>query len=197
MRIGEVARESGVPTKTIRYYEDIGVLPEPERADNGYREYGTETVDRLRFVRDAQATGLSLTEISSILDLRGRGETTCHHVIDLLERHLSDLDRHINNLRETRDHLAVLTIRARDLDPAECTDPNRCQTISEDTGISMRKPRRGGHLHLTPQSHPRQASEQVTRLNAEVAERFIAWMDEPARIIPSMKRLADAEPFDE
>lgn len=155
MRIGEVAQETGVPTKTIRYYEDIGVLPEPDRADNGYREYGSETVARLRFVRDAQATGLSLTEISSILDLRGQGETTCHHVIDLLERHLSDLDRHIETLHKTRDHLAQLTARAQDLDPAACTDPNRCQTISEDTEISVGKTRRhGGHLHLTPQSHP-------------------------------------------
>ena len=54
------------------------MLPEPDRADNGYRDYGPETIDRLRFVRDAQATGLSLTEISSILDLRGHGETTTH-----------------------------------------------------------------------------------------------------------------------
>ncbi len=155
MRIGEVARATGVPTKTIRYYEDIGVLPEPDRADNGYRDYGPGTIDRLRFIRDAQATGLSLTEISSILDLRGHGETTCHHVIDLLERHLSDLDRHIETLHQTRVHLAALTERARGLDPAECTDPYRCQTISEDTGVSVGTRRHRGHLHLSPQGHPK------------------------------------------
>jgi len=154
LRIGEVARETGVPTKTIRYYEDIGLLPEPDRADNGYREYGSDTVDRLRFVRDAQATGLSLTEIASILDLRGHGETTCHHVLELLERHLSDLDRHIETLHKTRDHLDALTERARNLDPAECTDPYRCQTISEDAGNPVGKKRRqGAHLHLAPQGH--------------------------------------------
>jgi len=154
LRIGEVARETGVPTKTIRYYEDIGVLAEPARADNGYREYGPDTVDRLRFVRDAQATGLSLTEISSILDLRGHGEATCHHVIDLLERHLSELDRHIETLHKTRDHLSVLTKRARSLDPAECTDPNRCQTISEDSQALAGTRRRSSHLHLSPKRHP-------------------------------------------
>ena len=154
MRIGEVARETGVPTKTIRYYEDIGVLPEPDRADNGYRDYGHETVDRLRFVRDAQATGLTLMEISSILDLRGHGEATCHHVIDLLERHLTELDRHIETLHKTRDHLAVLTKRAGTLDPTQCTDPNRCQTISEDqTGSVGKGSGHGNHLHLAPHTH--------------------------------------------
>lgn len=83
MQIGELARRVDVSTKTIRYYEDIGVLPQPERAPNGYRDYGEDAVDRLRFIRDAQATGLTLTEIASILDMRNHGLGTCHHVVDL------------------------------------------------------------------------------------------------------------------
>ncbi|GMQ85854.1 MAG: hypoxia response transcriptional regulator [Acidimicrobiia bacterium] len=152
MKIGELANETGVNTKTIRYYEEIGVLPPPDRAPNGYRDYGGEAVGRLRFVRDAQATGLTLTEIASILDLRGQGETTCHHVLELLEQHLEDLDLHIETLHETRSQLADLTERARALDPADCTDPNRCQTISSEA-VSGGKRSQGRHLHTSPHRH--------------------------------------------
>ncbi|HSJ83200.1 MAG TPA: heavy metal-responsive transcriptional regulator [Acidimicrobiia bacterium] len=151
MRIGELARRTGVPTKTIRYYEEVGVLPAPERSANDYRDYPEEAVDRLGFVRDAQATGLTLAEIASILDLRGQGEATCHHVIELLEGHLTALDRHIQTLRETRKKLTALTEQARSLDPSECRDPNRCQTI---TGEMKLKTRHGGqHLHTAPVGH--------------------------------------------
>jgi DNA-binding transcriptional MerR regulator len=123
-----------VSTKTIRYYESIELLEPPERMPNGYREYGPEAEDRLRFIRDAQATGLSLAEIGSILELRSHGKSTCGHVIDLLEQHLLDLDSHMKRLRRARRYLTDLTERARGLDPAECTEPNRCQTIADMTG---------------------------------------------------------------
>lgn len=153
MRIGELGNQTDVPTKTIRYYEGIGLLPEPERAHNGYREYSDDAVLRLRFIRDAQATGLSLTEIASILDLRSAGEGTCRHVIDLLERHLEDLDRHMEKLHATRGQLVSLTERAKGLDPEDCTDPNRCQTIGAvaDMGESSRI--RTSHLHAGHRNH--------------------------------------------
>lgn len=151
MKIGEVARRAGVSAKTIRYYEDIRLLPEPDRSPNGYRDYDEEAVDRVRFVRDAQATGLSLTEIASILDLRQRGEATCSHVVGLLEQHLNELDRHIQTLQRTRVQLAAMTHRAKQLDPTECTDPNRCQTIDAAPPSPHRKP--ATHLHRAPQPH--------------------------------------------
>lgn len=129
MRIGELARATGVTTKAIRYYEEIGVLPEPERAGNGYRIYGKSSLDRLSFIKDAQATGLSLEEIAAILGLREEGEATCRHVLHLLEHHLEQLDTRIASLQETRNALATITGRAHKLDPADCVDPNRCQTI--------------------------------------------------------------------
>mgnify|MGYP001081804194 CR=1 FL=1 len=73
MKIGELAAQTGVTAKTVRYYESIGVLPEPLRGTSGYRDYDAEAVERLRFVRDAQATGLSLAEISSVLELKDAG----------------------------------------------------------------------------------------------------------------------------
>jgi len=113
MQIGQVAAATGVPTKTIRYYEDIGVLPPPERAANGYRAYGPGTVDRLRFIRDAQATGLTLEEITTVFELRRQGEPTCHHVRGLLEDHLAGLDTRIAALRKVRRELAVMIDRIR------------------------------------------------------------------------------------
>jgi MerR family copper efflux transcriptional regulator len=153
MRIGELAQRTGTTTKTIRYYEDIGLLPEPARDHNDYRNYSGDAVDRLEFIRDAQATGLTLTEIASILDLRSQGETTCHHVIDLLERHMTALDRHIETLRVTRKKLASLAERARNLDPADCVDPNRCQTISHTQGSDHGITELGHHLHDAPSGH--------------------------------------------
>jgi DNA-binding transcriptional MerR regulator len=156
MRIGELAQRTGVSTKTIRYYEDIGVLPQPMRGANDYRDYPPNAVDRLRFVRDAQATGLTLTEIASILESRSHGESTCGHVTELLEHHLRDLDEHIETLKRTRETLSGLTERARGLDPATCTDPDRCQTISAATNAKVRARETAAHLHGAPQRHDHQ-----------------------------------------
>lgn len=130
MKIGALASEVDVSTKTIRYYESIGLLAEPARTPTGYREYDAEAVERLRFVRDAQATGLSLAEIASVLELKDAGSTSCAHTRALLERHVNDLDFQIQRLQQARAELVHLAERARSLDPSSCTDPNRCQVIS-------------------------------------------------------------------
>ncbi len=153
MNIGELGRLTGVSTKAIRYYEEIGVLTEPERSDNGYRTYELETVDRLRFVKDAQLTGLSLAEIATILDQRGKGESTCEHVMSLLDHHLHELDTRIKALKTTRTRLVTIADRARKLDPSECLDPNRCQTIvpQDPMGGSVHKTM--AKVHGTPREH--------------------------------------------
>ena len=147
MKIGELARQAGVSTKTIRYYEDIGLGPRPDRAANGYREYQPTAVAWLRFIRDAQASGLTLTEIGSILELREEGESTCRHVVDLLEQHLHDLVEQIATLQATRVQLESLTDRARHLDPSTCTDEVRCQTIAESTDLKVARRRGAPHRH--------------------------------------------------
>ena len=148
MQIGELARATGVNTKTIRYYEEIGVLPPAGRAPNGYRSYDQDAVDRMRFIRETQATGLTLEEITSVLELRERGTSTCRHVLDLLEHHLKGLDARIVSLQKTRQDIAGMIKRGRRLDPAECTDPNRCQTIAPDT-----RTKKGAELRGAPTAH--------------------------------------------
>ena len=130
MRIGELADAANVSTKTIRYYESFGLLAAPPRTTGGYRDYDQSVVERLGFIRDAQATGLSLAEIASVLELKGSGQGSCGHTMKLLERHLADIDQQIERLQGARLTLSELAERARSLDPAACVDPNRCQVIA-------------------------------------------------------------------
>jgi DNA-binding transcriptional MerR regulator len=115
MRIGEVAEQAKVPSKTIRYYEDVGLLPEPPRTPSGYREYGPDAVDRLGFIQAAQSIGLSLGEIREILSLRDQGEAPCAHVATLIDQHASDLAERIRHLREIQRELRRLATMARSL----------------------------------------------------------------------------------
>lgn len=131
MKIGQVGDQCGVSSKTIRYYESIGLLDEPARTPSGYRDYGDDAVERLQFIRDAQATGLTLAEIASVLELKGAGERSCAHTQALIEAHVTAIDAQIEQLTAARRELASLAQRAGSLDPSACTDPNRCQVISE------------------------------------------------------------------
>lgn len=153
MNIGELARLTGVSTKAIRYYEEIGVLEEPERSANGYRKYRPEAVDRLRFVKDAQVTGLTLAEIGTILEQRSKGESTCEHVMVLLDRHLEELEARIATLTKTRSKLMAIAERAHHLDPADCVDPNRCQTIAPTDDLTRTGSSVASEIHGAPREH--------------------------------------------
>ncbi len=131
MRIGELGDAVGLTTKTIRYYESVGLLAAPERTASGYRDYGVEAVDRLEFVKQAQSSGLTLAEIASVLDIKDAGGQSCEHTRALLLRHLDGLDAQIEAMKRQRRELVVLADRAGGLDPSTCTDANRCQVIAE------------------------------------------------------------------
>lgn len=135
MRIGELAESLGVTTKSIRYYESIGLLDEPERTAAGHRSYGPQAAERVAFVKQAQSSGLSLAEIGSILEIKDRGGQSCEHTRHLLRVHLDDLDRKIAELHRARGELVEMYERAASLDPAECTDAHRCQVISETAQV--------------------------------------------------------------
>ena len=130
MRIGEVADRAGVPAKTIRYYENLGLLPAPTRAANGYRSYDESILRRLAFIRAAQASGLTLGEIRGVLSFRERGETPCDHVRDLIDRRAAELDDRIRELTRLRAELTRLSRRARHLDPADCQPAMICHIIT-------------------------------------------------------------------
>lgn len=115
MRIGELAEEIGVSPKTIRYYESIGLLPEPARSPVGYRVYGRDDVDRLAFIRRARQLDLRLDEIGEILALREGGERPCGYVLEIAHARLDELDRRIAEMRRAREELHALLERADDL----------------------------------------------------------------------------------
>lgn len=130
MRIGKLAAESGLSVKALRFYEDIGILDQPDRTSGGYRDYDPTVVDRLTFVRAAQAIGLSLGEIREIVALRERGETPCAHVSDLLARHTADIETRIAELEALRTELKRLERRAKQLDPEACDPTKICHLIT-------------------------------------------------------------------
>jgi DNA-binding transcriptional MerR regulator len=120
---------SGLSAQTIRYYESIALLPQPERTPSGYRDYTIDVAERLRFIRDAQACGLTLDEVQTLLSMKDAGLATCEHTLEFLDRHIAEIDDQLERLQVARAEMVELAARARRLDPATCTDPNRCQVI--------------------------------------------------------------------
>ncbi|MFE6174333.1 heavy metal-responsive transcriptional regulator [Streptomyces sp. NPDC056464] len=129
MRIGELAAANDLTPKTLRFYEQAGLLPAPPRTPGGYRDYPPQTGTRLAFIRDARSAGLTLAEIRSVLALRDSGEAPCAHVTDLIQQHLTDIERRMAELRKTRTALRGLAERAAVTDPSTCTDADICNII--------------------------------------------------------------------
>lgn len=132
MRIGELADRAGLTAKTIRFYEQVGVLPEPARRPSGYRDYDGGALTRLRFVRAAQAAGLTLAEIQQVIAVRDRSGPPCRHVTGLLDVHAADLDRRISEMLALREEVRRLRARADGLDPSRCDDAAVCHVIPTD-----------------------------------------------------------------
>ena len=130
MKIGELAKRSGFPTRTIRYYEATGLLPAPERAANGYRSYGEDSMEVLQFVRRAATAGLTLREICQVLSIRAEGRPPCTHVASLLRDHLDQIDLRIAKLRRTRQELQTLADYADSIDPTTCYEGSICTILA-------------------------------------------------------------------
>lgn len=124
MRIGELAGRLGLNTRTIRFYESIGVLPEPARTPSGYREYEESDLERLRFIKLAQSLGLLLDDIREILAFRDRGDVPCPYVRQVINKQAEAIERRIRELDRLRSELRRLQRVARRL-PDEPAD-DRC-----------------------------------------------------------------------
>ncbi len=124
MRIGELAGRLGLNPRTIRFYESIGVLPEPARSDSGYRDYDESDLARLRFIKLAQSLGLALDDIREILALRDRGEAPCSYVRWVIEDQAAEIEERIRELERLRSELRKLRRVAQSL-PDEPPD-DRC-----------------------------------------------------------------------
>ncbi|HEU5006828.1 MAG TPA: heavy metal-responsive transcriptional regulator [Jatrophihabitantaceae bacterium] len=118
MRIGELAEQARVNPKTIRFYETIGLLPEPTRTSGNYRDYTADDLGRLRFIKTAQRLGFSLDEIGEILRFAERSEPPCGYVRERLQAEVAAIDARIRDLRVLRAELLDLQAKAAQLPPA-------------------------------------------------------------------------------
>ncbi|MDZ7809475.1 MAG: helix-turn-helix domain-containing protein [Arhodomonas sp.] len=121
MRIGELARTTGVNIETIRYYEREGILPAPGRASNNYRVYTDAHRRRLKFVSRARALGFSLAEVRALLSMIDGGDYTCAKVKSLGEAHLSDVRAKIADLRRMEAALIELVAGCRGDHTPDCS----------------------------------------------------------------------------
>lgn len=132
LKIQELSQASGVPTKTIRFYEESGVLPSPARKPNGYRDYDQSDIERLRLVAGARRLDLSLDDIREILALRDQREAPCRTLLDRIQQKADEVAERIVVLQrleaELRDlHALGLTFPTDDVDGKNCV----CHLVSE------------------------------------------------------------------
>lgn len=110
-----LSQQTGIPPSTIRYYESIGLLPAPNRSNNGYRQYTADAIDRLMFIKHARQIGLSLAEISTILTFRKQHEPPCNYVADQIAHQLDAVQAQINRLIQQQAILETLLQIGRQL----------------------------------------------------------------------------------
>ena len=120
MNIGAVADRSGVPPKSIRYYESIGLIEPAERRPNGYRSYSPLDMRTLAFIKRARGLGFSVEEVRDLLDLWRDRSRKSAAVKAMAAHHVETLDRKIDELREMRKALAELVRRCRGDSRPDC-----------------------------------------------------------------------------
>ncbi len=134
MYIKQFSQATNLPVKTIRYYEEIGLLPPPKRLDNNYRVYDETDVDRARFVAGARGLDFSSDDIREILALREQREAPCRVVLDLLLSKAAEISRRVAELQRMEDdlrelHRLGLTFPMDDIDGKNCV----CHLVSVRT----------------------------------------------------------------
>jgi DNA-binding transcriptional MerR regulator len=132
MQIKEFAQQTNLSAKTIRYYEEIGLLPPSKRLENGYRDYDSNDVARARFVAGARSLDLSLDDVQEILALRDRREAPCRTLLQLLAEKADEISQRIAALHRLETELRALhqlgqTFSMDDIDGKNCV----CHLVEE------------------------------------------------------------------
>ena len=108
VKIGELAKMTGCEVVTIRYYEQEGLLKEPERTEGNYRVYGEDAQERLRFIRHCRQHGMKLSEIRELLAFSDNPTVSCDWVNNLIKQHIESVEKQINDLTHLKKHLESL-----------------------------------------------------------------------------------------
>lgn len=106
--IGQLSKQTGISTQTIRYYEKINLMPSPKRATNGYRQYIDSDVERLRFIRRARQLDFALHDIREILALKELREAPCQYVMNKMQDQITFIEQRITNLKLLQSELYEL-----------------------------------------------------------------------------------------
>lgn len=114
MQIKDLSRATGVDIETIRYYEKQGLLPEPARRDNGYRDYATEHLERLAFIRHCRALDMPLADVQRLLGFLDDPDSHCRHVDGLVDEQLARVRVRLKSLRALEKQLLRLRERCQD-----------------------------------------------------------------------------------
>lgn len=106
LKIGDVAKTSGVGIETLRFYEKSGLLEKPPRTFSGYRMYSPEVLDRLAFIKQAQALGFSLDDIRRVIEDARTGQSPCEEVREIVRRRLAEVEQRIEELKRYRKEIS-------------------------------------------------------------------------------------------
>ncbi len=120
MNIGNASKMSGVPAKTIRYYESVGLIPPAGRTANGYRDYDKKDVEVLRFIKRSRSLGFSVSEVSSLLDLWLNGGRASADVKSIATKHIDAVEQKIAEMQSILDTLKNLTKCCHGDDRPDC-----------------------------------------------------------------------------
>lgn len=136
LRIGQVAKQTGVGIETLRFYERSGLLDTPVRTEAGYRLYGRDALMTLEFIKRAQILGFTLTEIKRIIEESSAGISPCDEVREVVRQRLAELDERLQQMQLYRDALAKTL---REWDKTGSAPGHFCGLI-ESAEIETRKP---------------------------------------------------------
>jgi Cd(II)/Pb(II)-responsive transcriptional regulator len=108
MKIGKLALAAGTQPETVRYYERLGLLPQPDRTESNYRIYDEGHLERLLFIRNCRAVGMTLDEVTGLLYFRDRPDLACHEINQLLDTHIARLGKQLRDLHRLEQYLREL-----------------------------------------------------------------------------------------
>jgi len=120
LSIGALSRAANVKIPTIRYYESIGLMPEPVRTSSNRRTYGREHIDRLRFIRHGRDLGFTVDDVRALLELSAKPQQSCHLADSIVAKNIADIDRRIAALGQLRAELQRMFDECKHGRVAEC-----------------------------------------------------------------------------
>lgn len=140
--IGPLARASGVKVQTVRYYEQIGIMPAPHRSEGNQRLYSQPHIDRLAFIRHARDLGFSLSDIKELLGLQDQPDIPCSEADRIANQHLNEVERKISQLQALQTELARMVRQCEGGVVSDCRVieilSNHGECISDHTGERLR-----------------------------------------------------------